>query len=56
MGKNVDVKSVMDTWMLQMNYPLVTIKKMGFKKFKFTQTHYLEPKDAKPPKNPSPYK
>ena len=26
-GKVIDVESIMDTWTLQMNYPVITIKK-----------------------------
>ncbi|CAH8834823.1 unnamed protein product [Trichobilharzia szidati] len=54
-NKEVNVKSVMDTWMKQMNYPLVIIQRTSDNLFHFEQKHYLEPADAKPPKNPSPY-
>lgn len=55
-GKDVNVKAVMDTWMKQMNYPLVIIQRNADGQFQFVQKHYLEPQDAKSPKNPSPYK
>ncbi|THD26434.1 Glutamyl aminopeptidase [Fasciola hepatica] len=54
-GKQVDVKSVMDTWLLQMNYPIVTVARVGPKLFRFEQAHYLDPPDSKAPKNPSSY-
>ncbi|CAH8287149.1 unnamed protein product, partial [Schistosoma mattheei] len=54
-GKDVNVKAVMDTWMKQMNYPLVIIQRNADGQFQFVQKHYLEPQDAKSPKNPSPY-
>ncbi|CAH8473491.1 unnamed protein product [Schistosoma margrebowiei] len=54
-GKDVNVKAVMDTWMKQMNYPLVIIQRNTDGQFQFVQKHYLEPQDAKSPKNPSPY-
>ncbi|KAH8851642.1 Aminopeptidase N [Schistosoma japonicum] len=53
--KDVNVKSVMDTWMKQMNYPLVIVQRNSDGQFHFVQMHYLEPHDAKLPKNPSPY-
>ncbi|CAH8291920.1 unnamed protein product, partial [Heterobilharzia americana] len=54
-GKDVNVKSVMDTWMKQMNYPLVIVQRINNGLFQFEQKHYLEPPDAKAAKNPSPY-
>ncbi|VDP95342.1 unnamed protein product [Echinostoma caproni] len=45
----------MDTWLLQMNYPIVTVERVGKTQFRFEQAHYLDPPNAKPPKNPSTY-
>ncbi|CAH8290905.1 unnamed protein product [Heterobilharzia americana] len=45
----------MDTWMKQMNYPLVIVQRINNGLFQFEQKHYLEPPDAKAAKNPSPY-
>lgn len=39
-GSTVNVKDVMDTWTLQMGYPLVTIKRHG-SKFLLTQERFL---------------
>ncbi|XP_052106945.1 endoplasmic reticulum aminopeptidase 1-like [Mytilus californianus] len=39
-GNTVDVKSVMDTWTLQMGYPVVSVKQSG-NKFLLTQQRFL---------------
>lgn len=55
-GHPVNVKAVMDTWTLQMNYPLVTVTvKNGMVNVK--QSRFLKNKDAQDPgKYQSPYK
>ncbi|KAF8561569.1 hypothetical protein P879_02440 [Paragonimus westermani] len=52
-GKDVDVKSVMETWLMQMNYPLVTVERIGTNLFKLNQSHYLDNPENNPPENPS---
>ena len=50
----IDVKEVMDTWTLQMGFPLVTIKKENGK-YLAQQKHFLVNPGAKPALQ-SPYK
>lgn len=52
-GEVLDIKAIMETWLVQMNYPLVTVSRVGSQLFQFNQSHYLDPADAKPPKNPT---
>ncbi|KAF7262094.1 hypothetical protein EG68_00668 [Paragonimus skrjabini miyazakii] len=52
-GKDVDVKSVMETWLMQMNYPLVTAERIGTNLFKLNQSHYLDNPENNPPENSS---
>lgn len=51
----IDVKSMMDTWTLQMGFPLVTITKQDDGKYIATQEHFLIDPGAKPSLK-SPYK
>ena len=37
----MDVKTIMDTWTLQMGFPVVTIKRAGRNKATATQKHFL---------------
>ncbi|CAH8440214.1 unnamed protein product [Dicrocoelium dendriticum] len=55
-GKALDIKAIMETWLMQMNYPLVTVRRVSGQIFQFNQSHYLDPADAKPPKNPTAFK
>lgn len=41
-GKELDVKAIMDTWSLQMNYPVVTLTRSGPESVKVTQMRYLQ--------------
>jgi aminopeptidase N len=50
----IDVKEVMDTWTLQMGFPLVTIENKGGK-YSAKQEHFLVNPGAKPALE-SPYK
>ncbi|XP_046856975.1 aminopeptidase N-like [Xenia sp. Carnegie-2017] len=53
----IDVKSMMDTWTLQMGFPLVTITKQDDGKYIATQEHFLIDPGAKPSlKSPYNYK
>ncbi|KAK6184957.1 hypothetical protein SNE40_007297 [Patella caerulea] len=47
-GKSIDVKSIMDTWTLQMNYPTVTITREG-NNLRLTQKRYLRDPSAVDP-------
>lgn len=52
----IDVKTIMDTWTLQMGFPVVTIKRVGkTNKATATQKHFLLDPNAEV-KEPSPYK
>ncbi|XP_077985458.1 aminopeptidase N-like [Glandiceps talaboti] len=46
-GKSTKVKAVMDTWTLQMGYPVVSIKRTGSNTAKAEQKHFLINPDAK---------
>lgn len=48
-GKSLDVKAILDTWILQMNFPVVTISKMANGHIKLTQERFLKNRDAKDP-------
>ncbi|XP_021377931.1 uncharacterized protein LOC110466016 isoform X1 [Mizuhopecten yessoensis] len=48
-GHPVDVKAIMDTWTLQMNFPVVSMTRIGGGKVKVTQKRYLRNPDAKDP-------
>lgn len=48
-GKNLDVKAIMDTWTLQMNYPVVTFTREGQDSVKVTQARYLQDSSAQDP-------
>ncbi|XP_069102239.1 aminopeptidase N-like [Argopecten irradians] len=51
-----DVKAIMDTWTLQMNFPVVTVTKNGGTGLKATQKRYLRDYNAVDPGTyPSPY-
>ncbi|KAK7096269.1 hypothetical protein V1264_005581 [Littorina saxatilis] len=55
-GKNLDVKAIMDTWTLQMNYPIVTLTQIDKDNVKVTQSRYLQdPSAIDPGKYESPY-
>ena len=47
-GNAIDVKEVMDTWTLQMNYPVITIKKPqpGHSQAQVIQERFLYDSDA----------
>lgn len=51
----MDVKTIMDTWTLQMGFPVVTIKRAGSDKATATQKHFLLDPNAVV-KEPSPFK
>ena len=54
-NKGFNVKEVMDTWTLQMGFPLVTLSKQEDGKYLATQEHFLVNPGAKPALE-SPYK
>ena len=55
-GKNLAVKDIMDTWTLQMNYPVVTLTQSDKDNVKVTQTRFLLDRNAMDPgKYASPY-
>ena len=55
-GKSLAVKDIMDTWTLQMNYPVVTLTQSDKDNVKATQTRFLLDRNAKDPgKYESPY-
>ncbi|ESP00390.1 hypothetical protein LOTGIDRAFT_238560 [Lottia gigantea] len=41
-GKNINVKEIMDTWTLQMNYPVVKIKRQDTSGFVISQRRFLK--------------
>ncbi|KAK7497860.1 hypothetical protein BaRGS_00010994 [Batillaria attramentaria] len=45
-GKNLDVKAIMDTWTLQMNFPYVTVTREGADSIKVTQARFLRDPNA----------
>ncbi|XP_053377176.1 aminopeptidase N-like isoform X1 [Mercenaria mercenaria] len=47
--KNIKVKDILDTWILQMNYPVVTVTKDTTGKIKLQQERFLKDKNAKDP-------
>lgn len=56
-GNTIPVVDVMNTWILQMNYPVVTVKKTDAGHIKVHQERFLVSADAKDPGiYPSPYK
>ncbi|XP_060551724.1 aminopeptidase N-like isoform X2 [Ruditapes philippinarum] len=48
-NKPIKVREVLDTWILQMNYPVVTISKDANEKVKIKQERFLKDKNAKDP-------
>ncbi|CAH8619782.1 unnamed protein product [Heterobilharzia americana] len=54
-GKDVNTKSVMDTWTRQTNYPLLIINRSGDNVFNFKQIHYFKSSDVNPPSSPYGY-
>ncbi|ESP00388.1 hypothetical protein LOTGIDRAFT_238559 [Lottia gigantea] len=48
-SKNIDVKKIMDTWTLQMNYPVVKVTKQGASRLRLTQQRYLRDPTATDP-------
>ncbi|XP_059178196.1 aminopeptidase N-like, partial [Physella acuta] len=48
-GKALNVKEIMDTWTLQMNYPLVTVTVVSPNKIKVSQKRFLEDYNATDP-------
>ncbi|XP_052782181.1 putative aminopeptidase-2 isoform X1 [Mya arenaria] len=55
-GKHLKVVDIMNTWILQMNYPVVTISKADSGNIIITQERFLKNKDARDPKKyTSPY-
>lgn len=40
-NKSLDVAAIMDTWTLQMNFPLVTVRVSGQNSITVTQERYL---------------
>ncbi|CAH8290652.1 unnamed protein product, partial [Heterobilharzia americana] len=51
-GKDINTKSVMDTWTRQTNYPLLIINRSGDNVFNFKQIHYFKSSDVNPPSSP----
>jgi len=47
-GGNVDVKAIMDTWTLQMNYPVVKVTRTG-NSLQFQQSRFLKNSNAEDP-------
>lgn len=48
-GHPVDVKAVMDTWTLQMNYPVVTVTRLDNGHLRVTQKRFLSNPQAQDP-------
>lgn len=48
-GYPVDVKAVMDTWTLQMNYPVVTVTRLDDGGLRVTQKRFLSNPQAQDP-------
>ena len=54
---NFGVKWLMDSWVLQMNYPVVTVTRVGADGIRFSQRRFLLDPDATDPgKYQSPFK
>ncbi|KAG5453777.1 Aminopeptidase Ey [Clonorchis sinensis] len=54
-GLDLDLKAIMDTWLRQMNYPLVTVEPIGHGLFQFNQSRYLDSAHFTSMKSVSPY-
>lgn len=48
-GHPVDVKAVMDTWTLQMNYPVITLTRLDNGHLRVTQKRFLSNPQAQDP-------
>lgn len=48
-GNTLDVKEILNTWILQMNYPVVNVTKTESGKIRLTQERFLKNKNAKDP-------
>ena len=49
-GRITNVKGIMDTWILQMNYPTVNVEYSNAGQIKLTQSRYLRDYNASDPK------
>lgn len=45
-GRDLDVKMIMDTWVLQMNYPVVMVKRTGENQLTVTQERFVIDTDS----------
>lgn len=55
-GNPLDVKDIMDTWILQMNYPVVKVTRSNGKLHLEQKRFLFNPSSTDPGKYPSPYK
>ena len=56
-GISIDVRGILDTWILQMNYPVVMVTKSASEKIMLQQKRFLSnPNAVDPGKYHSPYK
>lgn len=52
----MDIKGIMDTWMYQMNYPVITVSQSAAGQMKLTQDRFLNnPRQAGNETHQSPY-
>nr|CAH8833067.1 unnamed protein product [Trichobilharzia regenti] len=52
-NKDIDIKSIMDTWTKQMNYPILIVNRSDSNTFDFKQIHFYE--SSNDTLSPSPY-
>ena len=56
-GQYIDIRGIMNTWILQMNYPVVKVTKSSTGKIQIEQERFLTNANAVDPgKYPSPFK
>lgn len=57
LGLDLDVKTIMNTWTVQMGFPVVTVEQVSTTKYRLTQKRFFSnPKDYESEYNDSPYK
>ncbi|XP_020715909.1 glutamyl aminopeptidase [Ceratitis capitata] len=56
LGLDLDVKTIMNTWTVQMGFPVVTVEQVSTTKYRLTQKRFFSnPKDYESEYNDSPY-